>query len=125
MRYTSGNAIVDGINGWFIGQFVGAEGGLRRRHDVEVKWGIHPQGERRAGSWVKYRTATTISILLQGEILIQVRAEGRVDAVRLRDAGDYIVLPPMSEHTWEALSDCVVLTVRCPSVSGDVSTTAI
>src|SRR5229473_1129268 len=36
-----GNATVDQVrdSGWFVGQFVPAELGLRHQNDVEVKWG--------------------------------------------------------------------------------------
>ena len=47
-----GNAVVDQVrdSGWFVGQFVPAELGLRHQNDVEVKWGIHPDGEKRRAS---------------------------------------------------------------------------
>ena len=119
-HYARGNAVVDGDRGWFVGQFVAKEHGLRRRDDVELKWQRHPRGEVRAGSWVSYRTATTIPILLEGEILIRIRTGEGIDEVHLRKAGDYVILPPAVFHTWEALTDCVVLTVRSPSVADDV-----
>ena len=42
-----GNAKDDQVrgSGWFVGQFVSAELGLRHQTDVELKWGIHPDGE--------------------------------------------------------------------------------
>jgi hypothetical protein len=117
--YARGNALADADRGWFVGQFVASEHGLRRRDDVELKWQRHPRGETRAGSWISYRTATTIPILIEGEILIRIRVGNTIDEVRLHEAGDYVILPPMVVHTWEALSECVVLTVRTPSVADD------
>src|SRR5438105_4864555 len=45
-----GNAAVDQVRGtgWFVGQFVPPEIGLRHQTDVELKWAIHPDGDRRA-----------------------------------------------------------------------------
>ena len=44
-----GNAATDQVrgSGWFIGQFVAPELGLRHQTDVEVKWGLHPDGDKR------------------------------------------------------------------------------
>ena len=118
-NYTRGNAGRDGKRGWFIGQFIGPELGLRHRHDLEIKWAAHPRGETRPGSWVSYKVATTIVVLIWGEILIRVRERGEVEDLVLAMESDYVILPPIVEHTWEALTDCVILTVRCPSVAGD------
>jgi uncharacterized RmlC-like cupin family protein len=73
----------------------------------------------RPGAWVSYKTATTVVILIRGEIHIRIRDGGIVDDVMLAAEGDYVILPPIIEHTWEALSDCVVLSVRCPSVADE------
>src|SRR5439155_15539593 len=44
-----GNAAVDQVRGtgWFVGQFVPPEMGLRHQTDLELKWAIHPDGDRR------------------------------------------------------------------------------
>jgi len=44
-----GNAAVDQVRGtgWFIGQFVPPELGPRHQTEVELKWAVHPKGERR------------------------------------------------------------------------------
>ena len=44
-----GNAAVDQVRGtgWFLGQFVPPEMGLRHQTEVELKWAIHPDGDRR------------------------------------------------------------------------------
>ena len=119
-NFTTGNANRDGKRGWFVGQFVAPELGLRHRQDVEIKWGVHPRGELRPGAWVSYKVATSVVILIRGEILIRIRAGGEIEDVVLSTEGDYIIFPPRVEHTWQALTDCVVLTVRCPSVADDL-----
>lgn len=114
------NASRDAIRGWFIGQFVHPASGLRRRTDLEVKWGVHAKGERRVMGWAAYKTSTTISVLIEGVFLVTVRVDAKTHDVLLQERGDYYILSPMVEHTWEAITDCVVLTVRCPSVAGDL-----
>jgi hypothetical protein len=45
----SGNAAEDGRErrGWLLGHFIDLADGVRSSKDVEVKWGIHPAGEKR------------------------------------------------------------------------------
>ena len=72
-----GNAIADQVrdSGWFVGQFVSPELGLRHQTDVEVKWGIHPDGENRPKPWANGH-ATTISVLIRGNLRVN-RTPGR------------------------------------------------
>jgi hypothetical protein len=51
--FYAGNAKADQVrgSGWFVGQFVPAELGLRRQTDVELKWGIHPDVDKRPHPW--------------------------------------------------------------------------
>jgi hypothetical protein len=44
-----GNANADQVrnSGWFVGQFVPPELGLRHQTDVELKWGVHTDGDKR------------------------------------------------------------------------------
>ena len=112
-----GNAALDQVRdtGWFVGQFVPAELGLRHQSDVELKWGIHLDGEKRSHPWAN-GNATTISILIHGSLQVVLHVgETRQEAV-LRKQGDYIVFGPDVVHSWEALGDTLVLSVRFPSV---------
>ena len=117
--FCTGNAITDGKHGWFIGQFVPIAGGLRHQDDVELKWGIHPKGESRPLGYSQYKAATTISVLLQGILCTRLELDGALREITLRRPGDYIIYGPGVTHTWEALEDCVVLTVRFPSIAAD------
>jgi hypothetical protein len=116
--YHIGNAASDSVGGtgWFVGQFVPAALGLRHQDDVELKWGIHPQGEGRPGGVEANGVATTISILLQGDMHITFTVDGMTHDVRLRRVGDYVIFGPDLAHGWTALADSVVLSVRFPSV---------
>ncbi len=114
-----GNAATENLNGWFIGQFIPPELGPRHQTDVELKWGIHPAGETRAQSWVRYKKATTVSILIQGIFQIHLRADGEIKEVLLQKQGDYVTMPPGVDHIWAAITDSVVMSVRFPSLPGD------
>lgn len=112
-----GNAAVDQVRntGWFVGQFVPAELGLRHQTSVEVKWGIHPDGEQRSHPWAN-GNATTISVLIQGALHVTFDVDGTPRVVTLRTQGDYVVFGPDVVHSWEATGDTIVLSVRFPSV---------
>ena len=112
-----GNAKADQVrgSGWFVGQFVPAELGLRRQTDVELKWGIHPDGERRSRPWAN-QNATTISVLIEGCLRVTFHIDGTQQEVTLQTKGDYVAFGPEVVHSWEAVGDTIVLSVRFPSV---------
>ncbi len=112
-----GRAAVDQVRntGWFVGQFVPAELGLRHQTAVEVKWGIHPDGEKRSHPWAN-GNATTISVLIQGALHVTFDVDGTQQLVTLRTQGDYVVFGPDVVHFWEAVGDTIVLSIRFPSV---------
>jgi hypothetical protein len=113
-----GNTAVDQIRGtgWFIGQFVPAELGLRHQTDVEVKWGVHPDGERRPRGSEANRNATTISVLIHGTLRVTFEIDGESHTVTLAKEGDYMIFGRDMRHAWEAIGHTVVLSVRFPSV---------
>ena len=102
-------------SGWFVGQFVPAEFGLRRQTDVELKWGVHPDGERRSRPWAN-ENGTTISILIEGCLRVTFHFDGTQQEVTLQTKGDYLVFGPEVVHSWEVVGDTIVLSVRFPSV---------
>ncbi len=112
-----GNAKVDQVpgTGWFVGQFIPAELGLRHQTDVELKWGVHPDGEKRPHAWAT-RNSTTISVLIEGSLKVTFRVDGAQREVTLRTKGDYVAFGPEVVHSWEAVGDTIVLSVRFPSV---------
>lgn len=114
--HETGNAARESqpFRGWFLGQFVPEQLGLRATDQVEVKWGVHEAGERQA-EWSLNRTATTISILLRGRDRISF-PDGDV---LLEREGDYVIWGPGVPHRWHALAHSVVLTVRWPSARDD------
>jgi hypothetical protein len=98
--YYFGNAIADQVrdSGWFIGQFVPAGLGLRHQADVEVKWGIHPNGEKRPQPWATGH-ATTISILIRGCLRVTLHIGDTPELVTLEKEGDYIMFAPTTVHS--------------------------
>ena len=115
-----GHAVAAGLNtgGWFLGRYV--EGDRRRRTDaVEVKWGVHPEGSGQAG-YMANPASNTLSVLVSGVFRLKfIEAEDEVQEVVLKNPGDYAVWGGGTSHAWDALTDCVVLTVRWPSAEDD------
>lgn len=113
-NWYQGNAAVDGYQrrGWFFGHFIDPAEGIRSNSDVEVKWGIHSAGDKRA-EWTADDQRTTLVIMVHGAFQIDL-----TDAsVTLSAQGDYVVWGPGIDHTWEALDDSIVITVRWPSTA--------
>ncbi len=112
-----GNANADQVcgSGWFVGQFVPAELGFRHQTDVELKWGVHPDGDKRTRPWAN-ENGTTIAILIEGCLRVTFHLDGTHQEVALQTKGDYVVFGPEVVHSWEAVGDTIVLSVRFPSV---------
>ena len=108
----SGNATEDGrdTRGWLLGHFIDSSEGIRSTKDVEIKWGTHRTGEKRA-EWTRDDQRTTLVLLISGNFVVSL-TEG---SVKLTRQGDYAVWGPGIDHSWEAKEDSVVITVRWPS----------
>ena len=111
-NWYSGNAAEDGRErrGWIFGHFIDPAEGVRSSKDVEVKWGIHPVGDKRPG-WTADDQRTTLVLLVQGSFRIDLTET----SVTLDKQGDYAAWGPGIDHCWEAITDAVVITVRWPS----------
>ena len=111
-NWYQGNAAEDGHDrrGWFLGHFIDPAEGVRSSTAVEVKWGIHQAGETRR-EWTADDQRSTLVIMVQGSFRIDLTET----TVTLAKQGDYVVWGPGIDHTWEALTDSVVITVRWPS----------
>lgn len=109
-----GNADPDALQerGWLLGHFL-PEGDPRHSDDVEIKWGRHPAGDRRA-EWVRGEQRTALLVLISGTFHMEF--PGRT--VVLAKQGDYVVWGRGVDHSWHAPEEAVVLTVRWPSVPG-------
>jgi mannose-6-phosphate isomerase-like protein (cupin superfamily) len=109
-----GNAEVDaaGDHGWLLGHFK-PEGDLRHSTDVEIKWGVHPAGDRRA-RWATEERRTALLVLISGRFRLEFPGRNVV----LARQGDYVVWGRGVDHSWYAEEPSVVLTVRWPSIPG-------
>ncbi|WP_424923363.1 signal peptidase I [Actinocrispum wychmicini] len=111
-NWTHGNAADDtgGTRGWLLGHFIDPSEGVRSTKDVEVKWGVHPAGDRRP-EWTADDQRTTLLLLVEGNFRLHL-TESVIDMHR---QGDYVMWGPGIDHSWEALEPSVVITVRWPS----------
>ncbi|MER7458398.1 signal peptidase I [Micromonospora sp. NPDC126480] len=109
-----GNADADaaGDRGWLLGYFKPV-GDPRHSGDVEIKWGVHPPGDRRA-QWVTGEKRTALLVLISGRFRVELPDR----TVVLSRRGDYVVWGHGVDHSWYAEEESVVLTVRWPSVPG-------
>jgi len=97
--------------GWLLGHFM-PPGDLRCSDDVEIKWGVHRRGDRRA-EWVSGETRTALIVLVSGRF----RVDFPERSVVLGRRGDYVVFHRL-DHSWYAEEESVILGVRWPSISG-------
>jgi hypothetical protein len=112
-----GSAEADRVKntGWFLGQFVPAHLGLRHQNEVELKWGVHSRGDKRPLP-PAYGHGTTVSVLVRGTFRLHFQVGRTSYAVTLEKEGDYVVFGPEVMHSWEAIDDAIVLSIRFPSV---------
>ena len=110
--WRTGNAVRDSqdTRGWLVGHFIDAAEGVRHSSEVEIKWGVHPPGDKRE-QWVDGDHRTTLVILVSGHFVVHLD-DGRAE---FTEPGDYVMWGPGTGHSWEALTDSVVMTVRWPS----------
>ena len=97
--------------GWLVGHFK-PSGDPHHSADVEIKWGTHAPGERRA-QWVEGEQRSMVMMLISGRFRIELPGRD----VLLTKQGDYVLLHGVN-HSWEAEEETILLTVRWPSVPG-------
>jgi hypothetical protein len=112
--WNRGNAAEDGADtrGWLLGHFIDPSNGVRSTKDIEVKWGVHPAGDKRP-EWTKDDQRTTLLLLVRGNFRLDLTEGSTV----LNKQGDYVIWGPGIDHSWEALTDSVVITIRWPSLA--------
>ncbi|HET6480628.1 MAG TPA: signal peptidase I [Actinoplanes sp.] len=98
--------------GWLLGHFRPTDD-PRHSADVEIKWGRHPKGDRRA-RWVRGEERTALLILISGRFHMEFPDR----TVVLTEPGDYVVWGRGVDHSWLAEEETVILTVRWPSIAG-------
>ncbi|MQY14251.1 hypothetical protein SRB5_44140 [Streptomyces sp. RB5] len=98
--------------GWLMGHFKNPAD-PRHSEDVEIKWGVHPPGDRRE-QWATGEVRTALLVLISGKF----RLDFPHRSVLLDRQGDYVLWGKGMDHSWEAEEASTVLTVRWPSVPG-------
>jgi hypothetical protein len=98
--------------GWLVGYFQPLDD-PRHSPEVEVKWGRHPAGDRRA-EWVRGEDRTAILFLISGRFTLEFPDR----RVTLSKPGDYVLWGRGVDHSWHSEEESIVLTVRWPSVPG-------
>src|SRR4051794_20331767 len=82
LNWQQGNATEDGRDhrGWLLGHFIDPAQGVRSTKDVEVRWGVHPAGEKRS-EWTSGERRTTLILLVEGHFRVDL-TEGSVTLAR-------------------------------------------
>lgn len=111
-HWHSGNAATDAqaTRGWLVGRFIEPADDVRSTGDVEVKGGVHPAGDKRP-NWTTGDQRTTLLLLVKGKFRVDLTEGSSV----LSEQGDYAMWRSGIDHSWEALTDSVIVTVRWPS----------
>jgi hypothetical protein len=100
--------------GWFIGHFI--DNPAFTSKDFEVRWGVHPKGEKKARVAAN-KTAKTMSILIKGKFTLKFPKDDK--EIVMAKTGDFVFWDAKVYHSSEALEDSTVLTIRWPSVDND------
>lgn len=117
-RISIGNAEnFTSTRGWFVGNFLDpATAGPHFTDGVEVKWSTHPKGDHRPDIAPGADTVT-LTILISGAFE-QIFPGQQPDRTYMERPGDFALYGPGVPHTWRALADSVMLTVRWPAETG-------
>ena len=75
-----------------------------------------PPGRRKAAQPWASQNGATISVLIEGSLELTFHIGNSQEEVILRTKGDYVIFGPEVVHSWEAIGDTIVLSVRFPSV---------
>lgn len=111
-----------GERGWAVGAFdqrvAHADSDMRFTSSAEMKWSTHKRGELRHSGW-GIAPSTSLTALVQGAFFVEFLDRH----FTLNEPGDFVIWVPDMAHTWEALADSTMLTLRWPSRPGhDVNT---
>ncbi|MEJ2455358.1 MAG: signal peptidase I [Candidatus Thiodiazotropha sp.] len=109
-----GNAFINAkeleSGGWLLGTFLSAAEKIQRTSAIELKWGVHKKGEKRNS--VGRSSLNTMAVLVNGKFKLWFPTH-QIDII-LANQGDYVIYELDNEHSWEALEDSIVITVRWP-----------
>lgn len=99
--------------GWIMGHFM-EDMSPFKTENVEIKWGIHKAGKSK--EVIAQNTKShSLGILIRGKFTFVFKTQN----VTLVKEGDYVFFPSGTPHSWIADEDCLILTVRWPSIPND------
>lgn len=99
--------------GWFVGHF--NDNPELNTTDLEAQIVKLKKGDKKDGSSYN-KQGKTLGMLIYGAFELDFDGE----KVRLDKEGDFVIFQPMVNHTWEALEDSMIVSIRWPSLPGDV-----
>jgi len=116
-KIVTGNYNTDenSTKGWILGHFM-PEGTSFKTQNVKVKWGKHKKGESKIGVGTN-DTASSLAILLQGKFRYSFPDEDK--EITLEKPGAYVFYESGTAHSWYVEEDCLIITIRWPSVPKD------
>jgi len=76
---------------------------------------LHPGGDKRSHPRAN-QNGTTISVLIRGTLRVEFHTGDTPQLVTLAKEGDYVVYGPEVVHSWEAIGETLVVSIRFPSV---------
>ncbi len=110
---------------WVLGHFM-KEGSPFKTSAFELKWAKLKAGEKKSSLGTQ-KTAKTLSILVYGkfefdfpkESLSRTSGKVRGKKIILSKEGDYCFYDAGVTHSWRILEDCLLISIRWPSIPGD------
>ncbi len=105
--------IIDKKRGWVMGHFMESNSPFKTS-DFEVKWGLHHKDDSKDSSGTNTKSKT-LSVLIRGKISLKFSNE----EIILDKEGDYVYWGGGISHTWLALEESLILTIRWPSIPKD------
>jgi len=99
--------------GWVLGHFTKIP--ELNTQDLEVQF-VKLQASSEKNGISKQKKAKTLSLLVSGKMEIYFKDE----TVRLEKEGDFVIFDKGVDHSWKVLEDSTILSVRWPSLPGDV-----
>ena len=113
MSILSGNAVAAAkqTRGWLLGHFMPGADNPLRTDEVEVKWFVHPEGDARP-EWAPGNPVRTLNVLVRGNVVLLFPDR----EVPLTREGDFGLFGPGVPHSFRAIEESLVLTVRWPSL---------
>lgn len=100
---------------WVLGHFM-EEGSPFKTNAFELKWDKLKAGEKKSSLGTQ-KTAKTLGILVYGKFEFGFPKDRQ--KIILSKEGDYCFYDAGVTHSWRILEDCLLISIRWPSLPGD------